>query len=180
MGYIFRASRGLAPNPHLKPEWRTDISNWVKQQIMFLQPVVRCKNPDCPTPTAVRIRLPYPNPPKTGENPLDWPQEGWQIRLICRDCDHWYVYEKSDVQWAPFSNPLAEQSNLDFWVTELECGEANCQSRTRWYVLDNSQMSETEMLEFVLRADPVVVCENNHPLSISGTAAKSAKKIDSV
>jgi hypothetical protein len=41
-------------------------------------------------------------------------------------------------------------------------------------------MSESEALEFVLRADPVAVCENGHPLSISGTASRSAGKVSSV
>src|SRR5277367_2045177 len=79
-------SLGLALGPHVRPECRTDTSNWVKKENMYLQPVVRCKNPDCPTPSAVRIRLPYPNPPKSGENPPEWPQANWKIRLICRDC----------------------------------------------------------------------------------------------
>lgn len=102
------------------------------------------------------------------------------MRLICRECDHWYVYEKKDVQWAPFSSPLADYDGLDFQCVELECAEPNCQSRTRWHVLDNSQLSETELLEFVLRADPVVVCENGHSLSISGTASSSVQKAASV
>jgi hypothetical protein len=147
---------------------------------MYLQPVVRCKNPDCPLPSAARIRLPYLGPPATGANPPDWPPDGWQLRLICRECDHWYVYEKKDVQWAPYTYPLADQSSLEFWRTELECGEPGCKSRTQWHVLDNSQMSESEMLEFVLRADPVAVCENGHPFGISGTASSSAKKVSSV
>jgi hypothetical protein len=147
---------------------------------MYLQPVVKCKNPDCPMPTAARIRLPYPSPPGTGENPPNWPPDQWQLRLICRECDRWYVYEKKDVQWAPFTYPLADQSSLDFWCAELQCGEPNCQSRTRWHVLDNSQMSESEILEFVLRADPVAVCENGHPFSTSGTTSRSANKVYSV
>ncbi len=147
---------------------------------MYLQPVVRCKNPDCPMPTAARIRLPYPNPPATGEGLPDGPTEGWQLRLICRECDHWYVYQKKDVEWAPYTRPLAEETRVDFLCTELECGEPRCGSRTRWHVLDNSQMSETETLEFVLRADPVVVCENGHPFSISGAASSSVRKADSV
>jgi hypothetical protein len=147
---------------------------------MVLQPVVRCKNPDCPMPTAARIRLPYPNPPGTGANPPNWPPEGWQLRLICRECDHWYIYDQNDVKWMPYSSPLAEYSGLDFWRAELECGEPGCQSRTRWHVLDNSQMSESELFEFVLRADPVVVCENGHPLSESKTAPHSAQKASSV
>jgi hypothetical protein len=147
---------------------------------MYLQPVVRCKNPDCTTPSAARIRLPYPNPPKTGATPPAWPPEGWQLRLICRECDHWYVYEKGDVQWAPYSSPLEEYSGLDFQCVELECAEPNCASRTRWHVLDNSQLSETELLEFVLRSDPVVVCENGHPISISGVASSSVQKATSV
>jgi hypothetical protein len=102
------------------------------------------------------------------------------LRLICRECDHWYVYEKKDVQWAPFSYPLADHSGLDFWGVELECAEPNCGSRTRWHVLDNSQLSESELLEFVLRADPVVVCENGHPLSLSGVASNSVQKAPSV
>jgi hypothetical protein len=147
---------------------------------MYLQPVVKCKNSQCPLPSASRIRLPYPNPSATGSTPPDWPQNGWQLRLICRECDHWYVYEKSDVQWAPFTSPLAERSGLDFWCAELECAEPNCKSRTRWHVLDNSQMSESEMLEFVLRADPVAVCENGHPFAISGTISRSAQKVSSI
>jgi hypothetical protein len=147
---------------------------------MYLQPVVKCKNPDCPLPSAARIRLPYPNPPRSGETVPSWPQDGWRLRLICRECDHWYVYEEKDIEWAPFTNPLAEHSGLHFWRAELECGEPDCHSRTQWHVLDNSQMSETELLEFVLRADPVVVCENGHPLSISRTATSSAHKVSSV
>jgi len=147
---------------------------------MISQPVVKCQNPDCPMPTAARIRLPYPNPPGTGEPLPNWPPDGWQLRLICRECDHWYVYEKKDVQWASFSSPLSDYSGLDFWCVELECGEPDCKSRTQWHVLDNSQMSESELLQFTLRADPVVVCENGHPLSISGTTSRSSHKASSV
>ena len=147
---------------------------------MYLQPVVRCKNSDCPTPSAARIRLPYPDPPKTGAPTPDWPPDGWQLRLIYRECDHWYIYGKQDIQWAPYSSPLGEYSGLDFQCVELACAEPNCGSRTRWHVLDNSQLSETELLEFVLRADPVVVCENGHPISISGVASSSVQKASSV
>ena len=147
---------------------------------MYLQPVVRCKNPDCPTPSAARIRLPYADPPETGANPPDWPADGWKLRLICRECDHWYIYEKKDVQWAPYTRPLEDESRFDFLCAELRCGEPECKSRTRWHVLDNSQMSERETIEFVLRADPVAVCENGHPFSISGTASSSVQKASSV
>jgi hypothetical protein len=147
---------------------------------MYLQPVVRCKNPDCPTPTAARIRLPYPNPPATGANPPDWPKDGFQLRLICRECDHWYIYEKKDIQWAPYTRPLEEETRVDFLCVELACAEPGCGSRTRWHVLDNSQMSEIEAFEFVLRADPVAVCENGHSFSISGTASSSVRKAESV
>jgi len=84
------------------------------------------------------------------------------------------------VQWAPYTRTLEEEIRFDFLRAELECGEPGCQSRTRWHVLDNSQMSESEALEFVLRADPVAVCENGHPLSISGTASRSAQKVPAV
>jgi len=131
-------------------------------------------------PSAARIRLPYPNPPASGGNPPAWPPDGWQLRLICTACDHWYIYEKGDVQWAPYTRPLGEETRVDFLCVELECGEPGCHSRTRWHVLDNSQMSETEAFEFVLRADPVAVCENGHPFSISGTASRAIRKADSV
>lgn len=147
---------------------------------MYLQPVVRCKNSDCPTPSAARIRLPYLNPPKSSDAVPDWPQPGWQLRLICRECDHWYIYEKNDVQWAKYSSPLGQHSGLDFQCIELECAEPGCGSRTKWHVLDNSQLSETELQEFVLRADPVVVCENGHSLSIAGVTSSSVKKAESV
>ena len=82
--------------------------------------------------------------------------------------------------WAPYSSPLKDQSGVDFLCAELECGEPGCTSRTRWHVLDNSQMSESETLEFVLRADPVAVCENGHPFSISGTKSGTAGKVAKV
>ena len=147
---------------------------------MYLQPVVRCKNPDCPTPMAARIRLPYPNPPASGESAPEWPKDGWQLRLICGACDHWYVYEKSDVQWAPYTRPLEEETRFEFQRASLKCGEPSCDSLTHWHVLDSNQMSEQEMLEFVLRADPVTVCENGHPFSISGTASSEVSKAASV
>ena len=78
------------------------------------------------------------------------------------------------------SVPLAEQWNLSFWCVEMECAEPGCQSRTKWHVLDNSDMSETEIQEFVLRADPVVVCENDHPIAVSGMKSKSARKVSSI
>jgi len=131
-------------------------------------------------PSAARIRLPYPNPPATGENPPAWPQDAWQLRLICRECDHWYIYDQKDIQWAPYTRPLEEETRVDFLCVELECGEPGCGSRTRWHVLDNSQMSEIEALEFVLRADPVAVCENRHPFSISGVASSAVSKAKSV
>jgi hypothetical protein len=84
------------------------------------------------------------------------------------------------VQWAPYTRPLEEETRFDFLCAELECGEPGCQSRTRWHVLDNSQMSESETLEFVLRADPVAVCENRHSFSISGTRSGTAGKVTSV
>jgi hypothetical protein len=147
---------------------------------MYLQPVVRCKNSDCPTPSAARIRLPYPNPPASSANPPAWPNDGWQLRLICSDCDHWYIYKKEDVQWAPYTRPLEEETRVEFRRAELECAEPGCKSRTEWHVLDKSQMSDTEMIEFVLRADPVTVCENDHPFSISGIASSSVSKVSSL
>jgi hypothetical protein len=147
---------------------------------MYLQPVVRCKNPDCPTPSAARIRLPYPNAPMSTDSAPDWPAEDWQLRLICGGCDHWYVYEKGDVQWAPFTRPLEEETRFEFQRASLKCGEPGCDSLTHWHVLDSNQMSEQEMLEFVLRADPVVVCENGHPFSVSGIAESKVGKAESI
>jgi hypothetical protein len=147
---------------------------------MYLQPVVRCKNPDCPTPSAARIRLPYPNPPAGTDTAPNWPADGWQLRLICGGCDHWYVYDKKDVQWAPHTRPLEEETRFEFVRAEIACGEPGCNSRTQWHVLDTNQMSESDTLEFVLRADPVVVCENGHPFSISGMASSAVSKPASV
>jgi hypothetical protein len=151
-----------------------------EQPYMYWQPVVRCKNSECPAPSAARIRLPYPDAPATSALQPNWPPEGWQARIICRDCDHWFIYQKADVQWATYTVPLGEQGNLNFWSVELECAEPGCKSRTKWNVLDNSGMSETEISEFVGRADPVAVCENDHPFAISGIASQSAQKVSSI
>jgi hypothetical protein len=109
-----------------------------------------------------------------------WPKDGWQLRLICSACDHWYIYGKDDVQWMPYTRPLEEESRFDFVYAELECGEPGCGSRTRWHVLDSNQMSESETVEFVLRADPVTVCENGHPFSISGMKESAVGKAEAV
>jgi hypothetical protein len=153
---------------------------WGDHPNMFLQPVVRCKNSDCPSPSAIRIRLPYVNPPASSEAAPNWPAEGWKTHLICTACDHWYIYGKDDVQWAPYTRPLSEETRVDFVCAELECGEPGCGIKTKWHVLDPNQMSESETIEFVLRADPVAVCENDHPYSISGVKSSSVKKADSV
>ena len=84
------------------------------------------------------------------------------------------------MQWATVTVPLAEQGNLHFWCVELECGEPGCQSRTKWHVLDKTDLSETEINEFVLRADPVVVCENDHPFAVSGLKSQLAQMVPSV
>jgi hypothetical protein len=69
--------------------------------------------------------------------------------LSCRERDRWSRYQKKDVEWVPYTGPLAEENRLDFRCAELESGEPGCRSRRRWQVLDKSQMSETETVEFV-------------------------------
>jgi hypothetical protein len=41
-------------------------------------------------------------------------------------------------------------------------------------------MSESEALEFVLRADPVAICENGHAFSIAGVTSSSVQKAASL
>src|SRR4051794_32441477 len=118
---------------------------------MYWQPVVRCKNADCPTPSAARIRLPYSNAPMSTEAQPNWPAADWKLRLICRDCDHWYIYGKNDVEWMKVTMPLVEQGGLTFWSNAIECGEPGCNSKTSWHVLDNAGLSDVEIQEFVLR-----------------------------
>jgi hypothetical protein len=146
------------------------------ENLMHLQPVLRCKNPDCPLPAAAPIRLPYSNPTKMGEQPPNWPSEGWQLRLICHGCDHWYVYEKQDVEWKDLMHVWAD-IGLDFWCVELQCGEPNCDSCTKWYATDANALSESEIIEFVMRADPIPICGNGHSLGASGIKAQSATKV---
>jgi hypothetical protein len=96
---------------------------------------------------------------------------------------------EKDVEWVPYTRALAEENRLDFRCAELESGEAGCRSRRQWQVLDKSQMSETETVEFVLGADqsPSAKTVTQFPIfflfsvfSISGTASSSLRKADSL
>ncbi len=142
---------------------------------MYLQPTLQCKNPECPRPSVAPTRLPYPNPPKAGEPQPNWPQGGWQLRLTCRDCDHWYVYGETDVAWVESINP--DLAGVDLWCVELQCSEPGCASCTKWHVLDDGALSESEILEFVMRSDPIPVCGNGHSLVMSEAKVRSAQKL---
>jgi len=74
--------------------------------------------------------------------------------------------------------PLEERHGLIIPTRRLECGEPGCQS-ARDAMSDNSQMSESEALEFVLRAT-IAVCEKRATTSNSGTATRSAERVSSV
>lgn len=143
---------------------------------MYWQPVLKCKNPDCPRPTASPIRLPHRNAPKSTEPRPNWPGEGWRFTLICRDCDHWYVYHENDIEWGGFLHP----ADLSIWSVELQCSEPGCQSRTRWHLLDDGGMSEEELFEFVLRSDPIPFCENGHSLAVPKARLHSVHKLSSL
>ena len=141
---------------------------------MYLQPILQCKNHDCPS--VAPIRLPYANPPKADEQPPSWPPDGWQLTLICRDCDHSYTYEKKDVGWANALNP----ADVAMWCVELQCNEPDCGSRTKWHLLDDGGMSENEIFEFIMRSDPLPLCGNGHSLVVSGATVRSAQTLSSL
>jgi len=143
---------------------------------MYWQPVLKCKNPDCPRPAASPIRLPYQNAPNSTEPKPDWPGAEWRLTLTCRDCDHWYAYEKKDVEWASFLHP----ADVAIWRLELQCSEPGCQSQIHWHLLDDGGMSEEELFEFILRSDPIPFCENGHSLAVPKSRLASAQKLSSV
>jgi len=105
---------------------------------MYLQPILRCKNPECLRSKATApIRVPCPDPPKADQQAPTWPPDGWQRILVCRDCDHWYAYEKKDIEWVNVISP----ADLGVWCVELQCNEPRCESRTKWHLLDDGIMS---------------------------------------
>lgn len=145
---------------------------------MYLQPILRCKNAECRRPAGAPIRLPYPNPPKAGEQPPNWPPSGWQLTLVCRHCDHWYAYTAKDVAWVESLH--RDLTGVALWCIELECSEPGCMSRTKWHFLDEGALSESDVLELVLRSDPIPVCENDHSLVVSAAKVLSAQKLASL
>src|SRR5262249_5180023 len=147
-------------------------------QRMYLQPVLRCKNPDCPLPAAAPLRLPYLNPPMAGDKTPNWPADNWEARVICHGCDHWYLYKKSDIAWAPFTH-TSNEAGLDWWQVDQACGEPGCDSVTSWYFINTLGLAEQEVMEFVMRADPIPMCAMEHSLGISGIKERTAKQISS-
>jgi hypothetical protein len=110
---------------------------------MDFEPVARSKNRIAPMPTR---RQP-------GENLPDWREKPGEIRAEVPPVRRLICFPEKDVEWVPYTGPRAEENRRDSRCAELESGEPGCRSRGRWQVLDKSQMSETEMVEFVLGAD---------------------------
>ena len=149
---------------------------------MYQQPFVPCKNGYCPAhhaPFVDPIQLPYANPPRTGTDQPDWPKEGWQIRIVCHTCKHWYVYQQVDVKWRPFQVPLERQTDLAFWRVELECGRSNCASRTIWHMLTSSTLTGDEVVAAVKHGEPPIMCAARHVLA-PHTTVVSARRVYSV
>jgi hypothetical protein len=110
---------------------------------MDFEPVARSKNRIAPMPTR---RQPGENLPDGREKPGEIRAEVPPVRrLVC--------FPEKDVEWVPYTGPRAEENRLDSRCAELASGEPGCRSRGRWQVLDKSQMSETDTVEFVLGAD---------------------------
>jgi hypothetical protein len=143
---------------------------------MYLQPILRCKNRNCLRSGIAPIRLPYANPTGANEQPPAWPPEGWQIILTCSKCGHWYVYKRDDIEWTRVVTP----SDLAMWVVELQCNEPNCESRTKWHVLDDGSLSEDEIVGFVKRSDPFPLCSEGHSLVFPAATVLSTQKLSSL
>ena len=92
-----------------------------------------------------------------------------QLQIVCRRCKHWYIYEKQDVKWREFLQPLERQTDLAFWRVELECGQSNCESRTQWHTLVDSALAPDEVRAVVNSGEPPISCANHHPLVVAET-----------
>ena len=143
---------------------------------MYLEPILRCKNSACLRSGMAPIRVPYTNPPKADEQPPAWPPEEWQLILTCSKCGHWYVYQRKDIEWTRVVSP----TDLAMWSVELQCNELNCESRTKWHVLDDAAMSEDEIVGFIKRSDPLPLCAEGHSLVFPAATVLSIQKLPSL
>lgn len=123
---------------------------------MDFEPVARSKNRIAPMPTR---RQP-------GENLPDWREKPGEIRAEVPPVRRLICFPEKDVEWVPYTGPRAEENRRDSRCAELESGEPGCRSRGRWQVLDKSQMSETDTVEFVLGADQSPSAKTGHPFCI--------------
>jgi hypothetical protein len=129
--------------------------------VMYLGPVIVCKNQGCESQP---IRLPYPNPPEAFDARPDWPNSDWKPFVACLECGHSYVYTAEDVHWGVF-----ETHELGRWKTwvkyVLQCNYADCGLPIVFYVCVVGAIEPERLWERIHAAKQRPTCEKHHALT---------------
>jgi hypothetical protein len=125
--------------------------------------VVHCKLPQC----CYTISLPYSIPEGKNAVPRVIPTELFPLRVVCPECEQWFVYLVGEAQWGgfPTRGQIAEKSLPTSWIVDAQCGVQNCDSLTRWYVTDDSGIAFAGAADVLRRCK--AICEHGHSLTYS-------------
>lgn len=128
------------------------------------EPVVFCKNPECPEPLPNHVRLPLRNPPRIGEHRETTPLDNRNINYICRTCGQLSVFGKDDVRWLPTIDTEQDLSvpYTALWKIRYVCGVENCGDRVEVFVYAESDYKDDDVVSFLLHAKQFPACSNGH------------------
>ena len=128
------------------------------------EPVIFCKNPDCPEPPPNYVRLPSANPPRIGERRETTPLDEKQINYICRTCHHLSVLGKDDVRWIETIDKVQDLAapHTALWKIRYRCGVRNCGDRVEVFVSAESNYRRDDVESFFFAANQFPTCSNGH------------------
>ena|ERR1039457_6828566 len=128
------------------------------------EPVVFCKNRECPEPPPNYIRLPITNPPRTNERQETTPLDNRKINYICRTCHHLSVFGKDDVHWLHTLDKVQDLAapHTALWRIRYRCGVQSCGEPVEVFVSAESNYSNDDVLSFWFQATQFPVCAMGH------------------
>jgi hypothetical protein len=138
--------------------------------VMYLCPVIVCKNPGCESQP---IRLPYPNPPKTFADRPEWPKADWKASVACLECGNSYIYTAQDVHWGSFESQ--ELGRRKSWVKYvLQCAHKDCGLPIEFYMCVVSTIEPETLWSRILGVKERPACQKNHGLTSDAVFVSTA------
>jgi hypothetical protein len=129
---------------------------------------IRCKNEKCDCHEQPTF-LPFSSPVEMYEGQRRWPKEFLDVRVVCRECRHWYKYlgREFDIQMV-LEADLPIYLGPAVWYVLIKCAEPDCGPPSKWYVADDTGLSLDDILRLVFASTPEITRENGHSLKRNG------------